>query len=42
MDIADIPMGIIIAMPIVILCIELLIHGLGIWWEWFINDGGSK
>lgn len=38
MEMNDIPLGIIIFMPIMILALECSAYGLKIWWEWFIGN----
>lgn len=38
MEMKDIPLGIIIFMPIVILLLECSVYGLKISWEWFIRN----
>jgi hypothetical protein len=38
MEMKDIPLSIIIFMPIAILVLECSVYGLKVWWEWFIGN----
>lgn len=38
MEITDFPLGIIIFMPLAILFLECIVHGLKVWWEWFVAN----
>ena len=39
MEMIDIPMSIIIFMPLAIVFVELLVYGISVFWKWFIGNG---
>ena len=38
MEMKDIPLFIVIIMPLAIVTLELFVYGLGEAWKWFINN----
>lgn len=42
MEIRDVPLFIIIIMPVAIIFLELFIHGVACTWKWFIRNNNEE